>query len=195
MRVQEGREAKRRRSAGVSMSRARRGRGTTRGSMPRARARATWGWKLLSPKRKGSAPGGEHTSAFEPSSSRAGAMVIEARGAMRGEHGVHVLGPHEGNVGGNRDDPRRPARLERPRAEGHRARLTQVPGLAQGARTVALGQGPGARVARDHENPRQPTPPRRGLRARPSSMAAKSPRRSCASSREERAAASRSRGP
>ena len=63
------------RSSGVSISRAMRGRCTTSGSIPCALAASRWGKKLLSPKRSGTAPAGEHSTALEPSSSRAGTMV------------------------------------------------------------------------------------------------------------------------
>ena len=71
---------------------------------------------------------------------------------MRGEHRVDVLRLHEGNVGGHRDHPRRSPGAQGSRAEGHRAGLAQVQGLAKRARTVALGKRAGVAVAGDHQN-------------------------------------------
>ena len=79
-RVGDGSSAKAARSSGVSTSSARPGRCSTVGRMPSASAARRCGKKLSSPKRSGTASGGEQITAFEPRSSRDGAIVKAGAG-------------------------------------------------------------------------------------------------------------------
>ena len=76
------------------------GRRSTVGRMPHASAARKCGKKLSSPKRNGTASGGEQMIAFEPRSSRDGAIVKAGRGAMRREKLRDLCGSDERDVAG-----------------------------------------------------------------------------------------------
>src|SRR5205823_9436190 len=79
-RVRDPSCAKCRRSAGLSISNAIPGKCNTVGRMPRASAAARCGKKLSSPKRNGTASGGDTRTALEPCSSCDGAIVKAGAG-------------------------------------------------------------------------------------------------------------------
>ena len=134
------------------------GRRSTVGRMPHASAARKCGKKLSSPKRKGTASGGEQMIAFDPRSSRDGAIVNAGAGRCAARSCVISAGSDERNVAGHGQHAGTPLRGEEPCRRRNRSAVPVAGAYLDDARAIARRQ-PACRRVDGHD--RQPAETRR----------------------------------
>ena len=144
-----GRRRKAARSTGWSISMAMPGWRITVGSMPQRRAASRCGKKLLSPKRSGTASGGEQITALEPRSSCAGEMVKDGAGRCAATTAVDLRRRGGGNVGRQGEHAAAAFAREQPQPRRDAAGMAVARAVGHDARAEPRGERRRLRIERD----------------------------------------------
>ena len=174
-RVAAGTSVKAARSSGVSTSSAMPGRRSTVGRMPHASAARKCGKKLSSPKRNGTASGGEQMIAFDPRSSRDGAIVKAGAGRCAARSCVISAGVTSGISPGTVSMPGYPFAASKLRRRRHRSAVAVAGAYLDHAGAIVLGQAGAPPRRRSRPPARRDPASRRAPSAHPRASPASAP--------------------